>query len=128
MRDYIEIGCTPTEEDCFPVGHPLAKKECYIYKAQLERAYPGVEFQVRANRHDFGTYHEVAAYYSTEDESSKALDAECGCDHWDKEAKVAHKQMVAEHEKTQKELSERYAANIQAQQSSMEWATKAVHA
>lgn len=87
MRDYLEIGCTPVEEPCFPVGHELARKECFVYKAQLERAYPGVEFQVRANRHDFGTYYEVAAYFDSDDADAKAYDAECGCEYWDDKAK-----------------------------------------
>lgn len=68
MREYLEIGCTPLEEDCLPAGHPLARAECYIYKRQLERAFPDAKIGVRSNPHDFGTYYECVAYYDDEDE------------------------------------------------------------
>lgn len=71
MREYLEIGCTPLEEDCFPAGHPLARAECYIYKRQLERLFPLVKIGVRSNPHDFGTYYECVAYY--DDESQEEL-------------------------------------------------------
>jgi hypothetical protein len=85
MRDYIEIGCTPTEETCYPAGHPLALAECRVYLRQLQRTFPKAELQIRKNPHDFGTYYEVAAYYDcdSEEATQAAFDAECGCDKWD---------------------------------------------
>lgn len=92
MRDRLSIGCTPSDEQCFPVGHELAFKECMVYKHQLQREFPGLEFQVTRNSHDFGTYYEVAVCYDTEDESSVAFEAESGLATWDA---VARKEIKA---------------------------------
>ena len=99
MRDHLEIGCTPNEEPCFPVGHELAYREAIVYKHQLERAFPGLLFKVRANPHDFGTYYEVAVIYDTDNEAScdAAFTAECGCDHWDATAKLELIEMLRSH-------------------------------
>lgn len=69
-RDYIDIGSTPANTECFSVGHLLAPAETRIYRDQLQREFPTAILRVRAFPHDFGTYHEVVAYYDTEDEQS----------------------------------------------------------
>ncbi len=69
-REYINIGSTPANEDCFPCGHPLALAETRIYRDQLRREFPTADLRVKAFPHDFGTYHEVVAYYDCEDEQS----------------------------------------------------------
>ena len=78
--DFINIGSTPAEEDCFGVGNPLAQQECKIFMAQLEREFPAGYFTVKGFPHDFGRYYEVVAYLSEneadEDQNQAAYDAE----------------------------------------------------
>lgn len=82
-RDYINIGATPPEEPCIGVGtprHDYARRECEVYKRQLEREYPKGAFRVKSFPHDFGTYCEVVAYFGgeegTEEEEEAAFAAE----------------------------------------------------
>jgi len=78
--DFINIGSTPTEEDCFGVGNPLAQQECKLFMEQLEREFPAGFFAVKGFPHDFGRYYEVVAYLSEneadEDQNQAAYDAE----------------------------------------------------
>lgn len=78
--DFINIGSTPAEEDCFGVGNPLAQQECKLFMAQLEREFPAGYFAVKGFPHDFGRYYEVVAYLSEneadEDQNQAAYDAE----------------------------------------------------
>lgn len=87
MRDYLNIGSTPTEEECFPCGHPLAHRECRIYCEQLKREFPRGVFTVKSFPHDFGSYYEVVAWYNAEEESeamTAAFDAESSAHpYWD---------------------------------------------
>ena len=80
IMDFINIGSTPTEEDCFGVGNPLAQQECKLFMAQLEREFPAGYFAVKGFPHDFGRYYEVVAYLSEneadEDQNQAAYDAE----------------------------------------------------
>lgn len=87
MKDFIYIGCTPSEETCFPAGHPQARAEAALYKRMLESLYPAPAncyFSVKGQPHDFGTYYEVVAVYDDEDEVGLewALQAESGADYW----------------------------------------------
>lgn len=87
--EYINIGSTPADEDCLPIGHPLAREETAIYRRQLEREFPAGRFSVKAFPHDFGTYYEVVAWYGNElddTENEAAFYAECGRGEWDEEA------------------------------------------
>ena len=78
--DFINIGSTPAEEDCFGVGNPLAQQECKLFMEQLEREFPAGYFAVKGFPHDFGRYYEVVAYLSEneadEDQNQAAYDAE----------------------------------------------------
>ena len=78
--DFINIGSTPAEEDCFGVGNPLAQQECKLFMAQLEREFPAGYFAVKGFPHDFGRYYEVVAYLSEneadEGQNQAAYDAE----------------------------------------------------
>jgi len=93
MRDYITIGSSPNNEECVQVGSADYKNrmrtECNVYKRQLERTYPGVEFGIKGFEHDFGTYFEVVAYFDTENETEvdAAFGAELGADTWDDQAR-----------------------------------------
>ena len=80
MREYIEIGATPYDEDCAQVGsddyQSRARKECGVYVRQLWRileekkgmngdnAPTSFNLVVKSYPHDFGTYHEVVARFS----------------------------------------------------------------
>lgn len=79
MQDYINIGPTPTDEDCVQVGslnyESLSRIECSRYRSLLQAMYPQGIFKVKSFSHDFGTYYEVCAFYDSEDEDSEALKA-----------------------------------------------------
>lgn len=78
-RDYINIGSTPCEEKCIGVGEAGARTETQIYARQLKREYPDGTFTMKAFPHDFGTYHEVVAWFGGNDneaERQAAFDAE----------------------------------------------------
>jgi len=89
--DYINIGSTPADEDCLPAGHNFARRETQVYLRQLQREFPSGRFSVKAFPHDFGTYHEVVAWYGEELDTptnEAAFEAECGSGEWDEEAKI----------------------------------------
>ena len=74
MRDYIEIGATPHDEDCAQVGSEgyakRARRECTLFMEQIRKHYPEPEYgylRIKASGHDFGTYYEVAAYFDDDD-------------------------------------------------------------
>lgn len=83
MRDKLELGPTPCEEDCEQLGHDydptVARTECRRFANGLAKYYaasPGIDrlrFGVSSNPHDFGTYHEVYVSYDPEDEEACAL-------------------------------------------------------
>ena len=88
--NYINIGSSPPEEECFQLGHPQQRRECKIYQEQLEREFPEGRFGCKAFQHDFGTYWEVVAYLSEDDDPSQteaAYEAEgSGNPYWDETA------------------------------------------
>ncbi len=77
MREYIELGSTPYEEDCAQVGSidysTRARIECREYIAQLTRLFgyklEGINASLwtKAFPHDFGTYHEVVVMFDSND-------------------------------------------------------------
>ena len=80
MRNYIEIGSTPVNEDCQQLGDgyipTLAQSECKRFR-ELIRQVCGMEvgtasLGIKANAHDFGTYYEVVCYFSDDDELGQA--------------------------------------------------------
>jgi hypothetical protein len=73
VSNFLNIGSSPSEEDCFGVGNPLAHRECEIYREQLEREFPAGDFRVKGFPHDFGRYYEVVAVFGVgEDEQTQA--------------------------------------------------------
>lgn len=93
-KDRYEIGSAPNEESCAQVGsvgyRERALRECKAYKAQLERAYPGMPegmyLTVASHQHDFGTYYDVCVVYDDENEAHNDFiwsNLENGCDVWD---------------------------------------------
>ena len=85
MREYIEIGSTPCDEECAQVGADdyaeRSRKECRAYIGQLGRTLAaagkekpeGLALVVRGQSHDFGTYHEVACRFDDSDEDACEL-------------------------------------------------------
>lgn len=98
--DYMEIGSSPSDEDCAQLGSDnydkLSRIELNAYVHQLERMFPYVKnsdslkFAVKRFNHDFGTYAEVVIYFDTanEFEYNCAIDIEHNLPmNWDEEAK-----------------------------------------
>ena len=76
MSDYINIGCTPADEDCFQLGHSMARKEAKLYKKQLQKEFPEARLEVKSFPHDFGMYYSVIAVYSDEEQEEIAFRVE----------------------------------------------------
>lgn len=79
MKDFINIGSTPFEEDCAQVGsdnyEQVSRIECNRYRDLLKELYPAGNFKVKSFPHDFGSYLEVVAYYDEDDENQDAIHA-----------------------------------------------------
>lgn len=97
MRDYVELGSSPAEEDCVQLGsddyYLRSRVECAIWAAQLRRAFSnmpdGIKLGIKGFNHDFGTYHEVVAYFDDSDEEASDFAWKMQDDapaHWDEEA------------------------------------------
>jgi hypothetical protein len=71
MKDFIDVGCSPTGESCAQVGtdeyHQRARRECRAYIAQLRRLFgtepDGAHLSIKSNPHDFGSYLSVICQY-----------------------------------------------------------------
>lgn len=72
MIDYLEIGPTPSDEECEQCGTPgydpvKAIAECgrFIAAIRLTCGHEpqGAWLSIRRNEHDFGVYYEVAVKY-----------------------------------------------------------------
>lgn len=80
MRDWWEFGPTPCDEECAQVGSARyaerATAECERFIALLRRKFgpppDGAHFRVKAHRHDFGTYYEVALSFYADNEAHAA--------------------------------------------------------
>lgn len=92
----MEIGPTPSGENCAAVGSPnyetLAKIETRAFINQLERIFPEAKgrFKAKGFEHDFGRYYEVCVFFDGNDEKSCeiAYNVEANVpEEWDEEAK-----------------------------------------
>lgn len=80
MTDRIEIGPTPNDEACAQVGtdryHRVWRAECKAFSAQLLRMFgpapEGARLIITSNPHDFGTYHDIAVEYDTDNAAALA--------------------------------------------------------
>lgn len=75
MIDYIELGPTPSEENCAQVGDDFyeknAREECHRYLEQLIRQWGeknAHRFGIKRFPHDFGSYFEVVVYFDSDSE------------------------------------------------------------
>src|SRR4051794_39840993 len=106
MTDYVELGPTPAEEDCEPLGPNYdparARAECRAFINQLRRQFgeppAGAAFVIRSNPHDFGSYLEVAVRFSDRDEAAIGfafLVEREALGRWDEEARRELASLVA---------------------------------
>jgi hypothetical protein len=98
MRDYINIGPTPTDEPCAQVGSDnyaeQSRKECIAFCNQLRRQFgeepTAAHIALKSFPHDFGSYLEVVCYYDDyipeSVEYAYKLESETPAK-WDKEAR-----------------------------------------
>lgn len=86
MKDTIDLGPCPPDEDAIPVGDPdylhKGRGQCVKWRWLLAKTYvarhgrplpPGLQLRVVANEHEFGVYYEVGATYDPSD--SEAVEA-----------------------------------------------------
>lgn len=80
MRDYVNIGITPSGEDCVQVSKtenylPAMRKQAERFKGLLEKAFPPKgrgSLSVKSFPHDFGSYLEVVANFDDTDEEGQS--------------------------------------------------------
>lgn len=85
MRDYIDIGSTPANEDCEQLGPNYdaqkARKECRAFIHQILRELgpepEGANLAIKSNPHDFGTYLEVVCYFDDKNEKARNYAFRC---------------------------------------------------
>lgn len=106
MRDSINLGPVPAEENCEQVGtdrydSAKARFECNVLIRQLRRMHgnepEGARLFVKSNPHDFGTYLEVECEFTDSLPESVEYAFKCEAEYpaeWDDDAR--------------KELNERY--------------------
>lgn len=80
MRDYIELGSAPIEEDCIQVSSSKPyfeemRDECRRYKELLNKVCPipkstKAYYSIKFFSHDFGGYLEVCIFFDDEDEEA----------------------------------------------------------
>ena len=80
MRDFINIGSAPAEEQCVQVNkegnyHKAMRAECVRFIEQLRRVFgpepEGAQLGVKSFPHDFGLYLEVVCYFENNDEEAR---------------------------------------------------------
>lgn len=85
MRDYINIGSAPCDEDCAQVGQPnyasKAQQECGRFieaiRSKLGPEPQGAELRVKGFPHDFGRYYEVVCYFDDNNEAAMEYAFKC---------------------------------------------------
>ena len=98
MQDCLDLGSTPSQEDCAQVGredyHLRARRECRAYINQLRRMFgeepDGARLSVKSNPHDFGSYLSVVCYFDGDNKAAADYAYHCeakGPKEWDEEAR-----------------------------------------
>lgn len=100
MKNYLEIGVVPADEQCQQVGtpdydHVKARKECQCYINQLRRQFgnepEGAGLFIKSSPHDFGNYLEVHCRYYDERPDAVAYAMKCEGEawtEWDEQSKL----------------------------------------
>jgi len=97
MRDYLELGATPSGEECAQLGsdnyEAQSKVEIKAFKNQMVRVVgePPPDGQLRGKtfQHDFGSYRELVVFFDDEDDVSQDYAYKCESEtpeYWDEEA------------------------------------------
>ena len=100
MRDYMDLGSTPTDEDCAQVGspdyHTKSREECNRYIEVIRRVLgpepEGARLAVKSNPHDFGSYLSVVCHYDDANEAATNYAYRCESDTprtWDAKPQLA---------------------------------------
>ena len=84
-RYYLDIGSSPSDEDCVQVGTDdyarRARIECIAFIEALIKKHgeppANTTLRVKGNPHDFGTYYEVVCDYDPDDETSAEYAFKC---------------------------------------------------
>ena len=93
MRDYVDIGPSPSAEPCVSVGElnytERAREECRRFIVAIRETIgpepAGARLAIKSNPHDFGSYLEVVCYYDTDDADAEEYAFKCESDapeHW----------------------------------------------
>jgi hypothetical protein len=85
MKDFINIGSSPSAEDCVQLGtenySQIARTECNRLIALLRRIHgdepEGASLRIMGFNHDFGRYYEVVCHYDTEKPESEEYAFKC---------------------------------------------------
>jgi hypothetical protein len=85
MRDYLDIGPVPAEEDCTQVGvdnyMAKARPECNRFIERIREVLgvepEGARLAVKSNPHDFGSYLSVVCYWDIDNEVAEAYAFRC---------------------------------------------------
>lgn len=81
MRDYMELGSAPADEECVQVAEGVdysgpMRAECKRYVALLDQVMPEPPgccyFGVKSFDHDFGRYYEVVIWFDEDDDDEAA--------------------------------------------------------
>ena len=105
MRDYIELGASPSGEDCAQLGSLTYNERMTVEIVELRRMMeqvhpapdtcPSARYVRKSFQHDFGTYYELCACFDDNDASNDAsidwaFEAErCVPERWDATARQA---------------------------------------
>lgn len=84
MRETIELGSTPCDEECAQVGsegyYERAKHECIVYRSMLYRwlkeSYDEEEMptlKIKSSSHDYGCYLEVCVSFDDTNETQTEI-------------------------------------------------------
>ena len=98
MQDCLDLGSSPSHEDCAQVGQDdyaeRARPECRAYMNQLRRMFgeepDGTRLSIKSNPHDFGSYWSVVCYFDGDNPVAADYAYRCeakGPQEWDEEAR-----------------------------------------
>ena len=99
MRDYLDLGPAPCNENCAALGRDddfdvRNRRECLalIHQIRRERGEePGsAQLKIKSNNHDYGVYREVVCYFDNHDEEGMNYAFKCETEYpeeWDTEAR-----------------------------------------
>lgn len=85
VRDYVDIGSAPANEEGTAVGSPdyyeKAQPECTRFLNLIRKTFgdepEGAHLAVVPNPHDFGTYYSVVCHYNTDFEAARDYAFRC---------------------------------------------------